>query len=98
MIDATETKREKLLKQLESVTEKENQIKLKLRTLDAKEKEAIRKKETRAKIVLGGFLTSHAKKGNEDFIKLIDQAISESSERDSKLLTDYNNLIIKGGK
>ena len=93
MPDNVDVKREKLQKQLEGISEKEKQLKAKLRALDAKEKEAARKKETRAKIILGGFLVAHAKKGEQRFIELFDQAMSEASERDQKTLMEYRKIV-----
>lgn len=95
MPDNVDAKREKLQKQLEGISEKEKQLKAKLRALDAKEKEAARKKETRAKIILGGFVVSQIKKGNHEFIKIYQQAISQSNERDSITLSEYKNIILK---
>ena len=61
--------------------------------LQQQREEAARKKETRAKIILGGFLVAHAKKGEQRFIELFDQAMSEASERDQKTLMEYRKIV-----
>ncbi len=74
---------------LQKLNQKEKQLKAQMRAIDAREKEAERKKETRAKIILGGYLTLRLKNGDEQCAKIFDMAIEEASQRDRDLLKDY---------
>lgn len=84
--DKNLSNKEKLELQIKKTQDKEKQLKAKLRKIDARENAQNRKDETRAKIILGGFIYAHLKKGEPDFKKLVEQAINESSDRDKSLL------------
>jgi len=79
--------------QLKKISDREKQLKAQMRAIDAREKEAARKKETRAKIILGGFLVAHFKHGDKRFEGLFDEAIDQANERDRPVLIDFKNRL-----
>jgi len=89
------TTKEKLELQIKKSQNKEKQLKAKLRKIAARENSQNRKDETRVKIIIGGFIYAHLKKGEVEFINLVKQAISESSDRDSRLLNKNLNSFLK---
>jgi len=91
-------KKAKLLKQLEANEKRELQIKARLKDLDQREKTALRKKETRAKVILGGFIISQMKKNNAQAQTLFEQAIKNEPDRNKKVLLDYQILLKSKGK
>ena len=79
---------------LRKVAEREKQLKNQLKAIDAREREAARKQETRAKIILGGFLASRIKKKDPQFLDLLEVALNEVSDRDKNALINYRNLLL----
>lgn len=88
-MDKYEARKKKLQEKLDKLSHEEKLVKEKMRRIQAKANSENRKKETRAKIILGGFMISHYKKNEKQFKLLVDQAIHEASERDQKLLTEF---------
>lgn len=84
-----------LEEKLRKVAEREKQLKNQLKAIDAREREAARKRETRAKIILGGFVVSQLKNGKEGYSELFNKAIESASERDRDLLADYKKNVFQ---
>lgn len=89
MTQIAHKKKRELEEKLRKVAEREKQLKNQLKAIDAREREAARKRETRAKIILGGFVTSQLKNGEQGYSELFDRAVENASERDRELLSDY---------
>ena len=62
---------------LQKLSEREKQLKAQMRAIDAREREVDRKRETRAKIILGGYLALRLKNGDEQCAKIFDMAIEQ---------------------
>ncbi|GAA6136496.1 hypothetical protein NBRC116583_02430 [Arenicella sp. 4NH20-0111] len=88
-------KKIELEEKLRKVAEREKQLKNQLKAIDAREREAARKRETRAKIILGGFVVSQLKKDEEGYSALFDKAIEAASERDRELLAGYKKNVFQ---
>ena len=75
---------------LESLLIKQNQIEAQIKDLQAIEKSKKRKKDTRAKIILGAALVSEAKKDQANALKLINYLTNKiSNKKDKEFLVQW---------
>jgi len=79
--------------QLKRLNDREKQLKAQMRAIDAREREAERKKETRAKIILGGSLVAQFKNGDKRSEQIFEEAIEHATERDKLVLIEFRNSI-----
>ena len=88
-------KKAELEQKIQKINEREKQLKAQLRAIDAKEREAFRKKETRAKIILGGFVASKIKSRDQTHLTLLESAIKQATPRDAEALKNYRQILLK---
>lgn len=81
------------LEKIEALRKRKEKIEKELASIEAREKEKLRKEETRLKVLLGGALVADAK-ANPETISRVQEILSRavSSERDRALLTRHGWL------
>jgi hypothetical protein len=78
--DALLTRQQKLQEKLNALAHEERNLKKQLSIINARDSEAIRKRDTRRKILLGGELIAAAKSGDQIALDLIARFIANQDK------------------